>query len=535
MSRDQIQRVMAEQELRSSDLERKTKQLDLCSRELNSRETRTELDRQKLDEEKNKNDVRNCSLQLASVEQKKADENFLRLVEEQQREEEEASKDILKLERELDEKQKLEMEIQELKAKLQEMKDSESEDDESEDDEAPQSKMKELEEELAEKEDQRTDVESLNQTLLIKERQSNDELQEARKKLIKGQEEILNGPRTNISVKRMGEIDMKVFQQTCKGRFSQEAPLTQEALPSPYQSGTVATSAVFQSAGKRKRTTLPCTTEDGNEENEIAPEVHLPQKKKDASKVSSLSVVDQEMPPAETRVDVPALELPSSPEEENPIRDLPAVPPLEPDGRQQLLNAASVLKSWLVARLTSSANKLSTKEMIILAEREYRTLEGLGDDDTTFRTKIDQLISQHQRLEIFAEEKETSNEQDIKARRDHQVQYLSELTQKLRSAEDRVYTTKTKADSLKLKREELRSAILKLTEELSEVEEGVKTLNAEKDQCKEVHSVAEAELGKLDAEKEAASVKYREIDAKYNAAREEYKRMSNDLLQLVRR
>lgn len=35
----------------------------------------------------------------------------------------------------------------------------------------------------------------------------------------KGLEEILNGPRTNISVKRMGEIDVKVFQQTCKGRF----------------------------------------------------------------------------------------------------------------------------------------------------------------------------------------------------------------------------------------------------------------------------------------------------------------------------
>lgn len=33
-------------------------------------------------------------------------------------------------------------------------------------------------------------------------------------------EEILSGPRTNISVKRMGEIDVKVFQQKCKERFS---------------------------------------------------------------------------------------------------------------------------------------------------------------------------------------------------------------------------------------------------------------------------------------------------------------------------
>ncbi|KAK1402079.1 Factor of DNA methylation 1 [Heracleum sosnowskyi] len=213
MSRDHIQRVLAEQELLNSDLERKKKQLDSWSRELNKRETRTELDRLKLDEEKNKNDVRNSSLQRASLEQKKADENVLRLVEEQQREKEEALKDILKLERELDEKQKLEMEIQELKGKLEVMK-------HLGDDEALQSKMKELQEELEEKEDERNDVETLNQTLLTKERQSNDELQEARKKLIKGLEEILNGPRTNISVKRMGEIDGKVFQQTCKGRFS---------------------------------------------------------------------------------------------------------------------------------------------------------------------------------------------------------------------------------------------------------------------------------------------------------------------------
>lgn len=215
MSRAHIQRVMAEQELLNSDLEKKKKELDSWSRELNKRETRTERDRLKLDEEKNKNDVRNSSLQMASMEQKKADENVLRLVEEQQREKEEALKDILKLERELDEKQKLEMEIAELKGKIQVMKHLGNEDDE-----AIQSKMKEMQEELEEKEDHRTHMETLNQTLLIKERQSNDELQEARKSLIKGLEEILSGPRTNISVKRMGEIDVKVFQQKCKERFS---------------------------------------------------------------------------------------------------------------------------------------------------------------------------------------------------------------------------------------------------------------------------------------------------------------------------
>lgn len=54
MSRAHIQRVMAEQELLNSDLEKKKKELDSWSRELNRRETRTERDRLKLDEEKNK-------------------------------------------------------------------------------------------------------------------------------------------------------------------------------------------------------------------------------------------------------------------------------------------------------------------------------------------------------------------------------------------------------------------------------------------------------------------------------------------------
>ncbi|XP_074381020.1 uncharacterized protein LOC141721799 isoform X2 [Apium graveolens] len=114
------------------------------------------------------------------MEQEKADESVLRLVQGLQREEEVVLKDFLRLGRELDEKHKLEMEIEESKGKLQVMKYLGNEDDE-----ALQSKTKELEEQLKEKEDQWNDVKSLNQTLLIKKRQSNDELQEACKKLIK--------------------------------------------------------------------------------------------------------------------------------------------------------------------------------------------------------------------------------------------------------------------------------------------------------------------------------------------------------------
>jgi len=97
-----------------------------------------------------------------------------------QREKEEAYNKILLLEKQLDAKQKLEMEIEELKGKLQVMKHLGEEDDT-----AVQKKIKEMNDELQEKIENLESVETMNQTLIVKERQSNDELQEARKELIK--------------------------------------------------------------------------------------------------------------------------------------------------------------------------------------------------------------------------------------------------------------------------------------------------------------------------------------------------------------
>lgn len=96
-----------------------------------------------------------------------------------QREKEEALRKILELEREIDARQKLEMEIAELKGKLEVMKHLGGNDDA-----AVQNKIKEMNEELKQKMEEMDDMESLNQTLLAKERQSNDELQDARRTLI---------------------------------------------------------------------------------------------------------------------------------------------------------------------------------------------------------------------------------------------------------------------------------------------------------------------------------------------------------------
>ncbi|KAB1218789.1 hypothetical protein CJ030_MR3G026669 [Morella rubra] len=221
LARDNFARIFDEQEKLNSELETKKKKLDSWSKELNKSEALTERERQKLDEEKKKHDVRNNSLQLASKEQKKADENVLRLVEEQKREKEEALNKILQLEKQLDSKQKLEMEIQDMKGKLQVMK-------HLGDDAAIKKKMEEMDGDLQEKIDDLSELESLNSILVSKERQSNDELQEARKQLIEGLTEMLRGS-TDIGIKRVGEIDLKPFQNACKQRFPPEEANVQTA------------------------------------------------------------------------------------------------------------------------------------------------------------------------------------------------------------------------------------------------------------------------------------------------------------------
>ena len=96
-----------------------------------------------------------------------------------QREKQVALQKILKLQQQLDAKQKLELEIQQLKGKLEVMKHMPGEEDSE-----SKKMIKDLTEELQDKYDEMEYMESMNQILLIKERKSNDELQNARKELI---------------------------------------------------------------------------------------------------------------------------------------------------------------------------------------------------------------------------------------------------------------------------------------------------------------------------------------------------------------
>ncbi|KAM0004881.1 hypothetical protein Hdeb2414_s0002g00046191 [Helianthus debilis subsp. tardiflorus] len=201
--------------------------------EVSKKVARTEREKQRLDEEKRKIEMGNSSLNMASIEQKKGDEDLLRLIEEQRREKEEALKIVLELERQLDAKQKLEMEIVELKGKVKVIKLMADEDDA-----AVQGRIKKLNDELEAKVEEMGDLEDMNQTLVVKERESNDELQEARKELIKvfkGMKGMFSG-HTSIGVKRMGEIDSKPFLDACKVKYgSEEAQIKASELCSMWQ------------------------------------------------------------------------------------------------------------------------------------------------------------------------------------------------------------------------------------------------------------------------------------------------------------
>ncbi|XP_020274806.1 factor of DNA methylation 5-like [Asparagus officinalis] len=214
LARDHSRRIFEENERLRSQLDSKRKELDDRCKQLDKLVAQSDMEKSKLAVEKQKNAMRNSSLAMASLEQQKADENVLKLVEEQKKEKEAALNKILHLEKQLDAKQKLELEIQQLKGKLNVMKYMGGEDDTG-----VKKKMEEMSEELQDKIEEMEGLEALNQTLVVKERMSNDELQDARKELMTVLTDMLSN-RTLIGIKRMGELDEKAFQIACRRKFA---------------------------------------------------------------------------------------------------------------------------------------------------------------------------------------------------------------------------------------------------------------------------------------------------------------------------
>ncbi|GMI86246.1 INVOLVED IN DE NOVO 2, RNA-DIRECTED DNA METHYLATION 12 [Hibiscus trionum] len=214
-ARDHFQRIFSDHEKLKSQLESHKNDLELRGVELEKREALNESERKKLAEELEENAVQNSALQLAALEQEKADEKVMKLAEDQKRQKEELHNRIIQLEKQLDQKQALELEIEQLRGSLNVIKHMGDEDDIE--------VLKKVEaslKELREKEGELEDLEALNQTLIVRERKSNDELQDARKELINGLKEISS--RSQIGVKRMGELDSKPFLEAMKQRYNEE-------------------------------------------------------------------------------------------------------------------------------------------------------------------------------------------------------------------------------------------------------------------------------------------------------------------------
>ncbi|XP_074574646.1 factor of DNA methylation 1-like isoform X1 [Curcuma longa] len=215
-ARDTTRKIFEENEKLKAELDLKRKEVESRSKELDNMEAQNEDDRKKLDDDKQK-------VEVASMLQKETEEDVLRLIDEQKKEKEAALARVLQLEKEIDHKQQLELEIETLQWNLKILNQMEGED---------AADIQEMEQKL---EREREELESLNNALIKKERESNDELQAARKELVTGLEDLLTG-RTLIGIKRMGELDEKAFQNVARKKFkSDEADIKAAELCSSWQ------------------------------------------------------------------------------------------------------------------------------------------------------------------------------------------------------------------------------------------------------------------------------------------------------------
>ncbi|PKU68187.1 factor of DNA methylation 1-like [Dendrobium catenatum] len=154
--------------------------------------------------------MENCSHESATLKKDTADEDSMKLMEEQKREKEVALARIHQLERELVEKQKLEFEIAQLKGKVKVIEHYLHGEEDI---------YKLVDKIHKQRVEEKKGTEELQDTLLM-ERMANQTLCEARVEIIGDLTKMLKGP-TLIGIKRMGDLDIKPFESACK-KFSAE-------------------------------------------------------------------------------------------------------------------------------------------------------------------------------------------------------------------------------------------------------------------------------------------------------------------------
>lgn len=218
---DDTKKIFYDHENFKQNLQSQKEKLERRERELEKREAHYDSERIKLRRLRKMNDS-------ATLEQKKADENVLALVEKHKTEKEDLHKEIIRLQKQIDQRQALELEIEQLRGAAQVMEHMGG-------DTETRKRMDAIKEELQEKEEELEAEEELAQALIVKERKTNDELQEARKEMINMLKDS-KAVRASIGVKAMGVLDQKVFKIAAEEKYSrQEAPKKAEELISLWR------------------------------------------------------------------------------------------------------------------------------------------------------------------------------------------------------------------------------------------------------------------------------------------------------------
>ncbi|CAN6336282.1 unnamed protein product [Urochloa humidicola] len=227
LSQQNTQRVVDENRKLQSDLQGMMDELDTRNKQIEELSAQSECSSRELELEKQKNASKANHLRLAALEQQKANENVMKIMERQKREKEDVLEKLMMLSIQSEKKLNLELNINHLMGQLQvmELKPGDADSESSK-------RIDELKEELNEKITGLNDVESFNQSLIAKESKNTDELREARGVLI----QVLQGlpgttsSQTRIGIKRIGELDSKVFLNTCKRKFPAEEAEAESAI-----------------------------------------------------------------------------------------------------------------------------------------------------------------------------------------------------------------------------------------------------------------------------------------------------------------
>ncbi|KAI3817762.1 hypothetical protein L1987_11560 [Smallanthus sonchifolius] len=181
---------------------------DHVKRKLKIESEKRELELQGIELQKREIAARNSSLGIASDEQRKAEENMLKLADNHKREKEKLHEKIIVSRKQVEAKHAAELEVKRLKGRLNVLKHM------GDDNLEVMKKIEEIHKKLKEKEEELEYLVSLNQMLVVQQRKNNDELQEARKELIERSEDAVNlkkkfldegGGNSSVSVKNAGD------------------------------------------------------------------------------------------------------------------------------------------------------------------------------------------------------------------------------------------------------------------------------------------------------------------------------------------